>query len=61
MIKLTGKVFTDPVGGNSDQYTKQDTIWNIAARFNQKSREMNGQETSVVRREVKEVERVGIL
>lgn len=51
----------DVVGGNADSYTGKGNMWDIAKRYNDKSRAMNGEVTCARRRSVKKVSRVGVL
>lgn len=52
---------TQYFGDNSDPYSGNGKIWEIASRYNKESRKINGKATYVRHRKVKEVERVGVL
>ena len=61
-IKTEGAYFNfHPTCGNSDQYTGSGKIWEIAHRFNEASKKLNGHVTVTVRRQVKSIEPVGVL
>jgi len=48
-------------GDNSDPYSGNGKIWEIAKRHNEESKAKNGHTTVRRSRKVKQVERVGIL
>lgn len=61
-IATTGQnISIQSFGGNDDQYSGSGKIWEIARRFNQQSKAIQGHVTCVRRRQVKSVERVCVL
>ena len=62
MLNRRNKMGTVYFGDNSDPYSGNGKIWEIAKRHNDESKRLNeGNETVARRRKVKQVERVGIL
>lgn len=48
-------------GGNDGMYTGVGKMWEIAKRYNDKSKALNGHCAVVRRKKVKSVKRIGIL
>lgn len=49
------------LGGNDGMYTGVGKMWEMAKRYNDKSKALNGHCTVVRRKKVKSVKRIGIL